>query len=355
MEAREEGGERESAGDALAAADDREPHDPGLAEAPPAPATLSARALFKKARRQRLVQHLREAGGLQAVVTPVTASPHPFVCDARDHAETPFEAFRDVEPLLFRLALALGKTKATLRILDPFYCEGSVKTHLGRLGFPLVRNENEDFWAALAASSVPPFDVLVTNPPFSGDHMQRTLAFAHASGKPFLLLMPQFVAKKPFYYEWLKAAAAKATLFVPPVFLGPSHKAYLFAAPLHDASGERKLVEDRTFECEGPTTAAAAVGASAPAPTSLSSAPVPKAYRQGFQIFAGKFQCVWFVSLGAHQDTLLAFWRKKYEAIAHCRMAADPEALPQLMAAQKLSPALRRLRKKVAASSTEGV
>jgi hypothetical protein len=58
---------------------------------------------------------------------------------------------------------------------------------------------------------------------------------------------------------------------------------------------------------------------------------------------------VWFASLGVHHDAIVAYWRKKYEAIALCRMAGDPELLPQLMAARKTTPALRRFKKKIAA------
>ena len=39
-----------------------------------------------------------------------------------------------------QLAQALGKTKATLRIYDPYYCEGSMAKHLARLGFTDVYN-----------------------------------------------------------------------------------------------------------------------------------------------------------------------------------------------------------------------
>ena len=58
---------------------------------------------------------------------------------------------------------------------------------------------------------------------------------------------------------------------------------------------------------------------------------------------------MWFASLGPHHDAIVAYWRKKYEAIALCRMAGDPEQLPQLMAARKTTPALRRFKKKIAA------
>ena len=61
------------------------------------------------------------------------------------------------------------------------------------------------------------------------------------------------------------------------------------------------------------------------------------------------------MSLGAaHHASIVAYWRKKYEAIALCRMAGDPEQLPQLMAARKATPALRRFKKKLAARGEGG-
>lgn len=134
--------------------------------------------------------------------------------------------------------------KAALRIYDPFFCEGRVVRLLSGLGFENVYNRNEDFYAAKAAGmkarrwwqhvwfhrhrgdqpssesdsiqrcttwiahhrlplhptshnanaatgKLPEFDVLVTNPPFSGDHIERTLAFALACRKPWFLLLPQ--------------------------------------------------------------------------------------------------------------------------------------------------------------------
>ena len=94
-------------------------------------------------------------------------TPTPAHSDWHDHCETPFEAYRDVEPLLFRLAEQLGRTKATLRIYDPYFCEGSMVQHLGRLGFASVHNRNEDCYRVWSSGRTPQFDVLITNPPYS--------------------------------------------------------------------------------------------------------------------------------------------------------------------------------------------
>lgn len=237
----------------------------------------------KAAKRAKLLASQRLPGGIAAIVTPAAVPAHPFAADPHDHAETPFEAYQDVEPVLFRLASLLGRSKASVKLYDPFYCAGSVKRHLARLGFDSVRNDNVDFYGA----PTPQFDVLVSNPPFSGDHMPRTVAFAVASGKPWLLLMPDFVAQK----AWFRAAvglsgrdegggggagragaamgrhgdaaaksahvsgAASAAAFgaalpappsavggaaaaLPPVlFIGPTERPYVFAAPGRDRDG----------------------------------------------------------------------------------------------------------------------
>ncbi len=39
---------------------------------------------------------------------------------------------------------------------------------MGQRGFTKVYNQNEDFYAAIDLNTCPPFDVLVTNPPYSG-------------------------------------------------------------------------------------------------------------------------------------------------------------------------------------------
>lgn len=270
----------------------------------------------KAAKRARLLAAQQEKGGLTAIVTPQNAVEHPFEALAEDAAETPFEAYRDLEPMLFRLALDLKKSKETLRIYDPFYAAGSVVKHLARLGFTNVYNKNEDFYAVVREGRTPPFDVLVTNPPFSGDHMKRTLDFALSCGKPFLLLLPEFVEDKKYYVRYVKAitegaAAPLSTLgLTAPVYLGPSRRAYQFSAPGRSIDGVKAFVE-RTHHAELP-----------------------------FQVFACSFQCVWYLQLGVHREALVPWWRKKYEAIVQCALSeTTAAALPQLSKAGKAKAA----------------
>ena len=81
-------------------------------------------------------------------------------------------------------------------LADPYFCEGSVVRHLGKLGFTSVYNRNEDFYAVVAAGRVPDHDVLVTNPPYSSDHMQRILRFCAASNRhvhPMMNILQQYI------------------------------------------------------------------------------------------------------------------------------------------------------------------
>ncbi len=97
-----------------------------------------------------------------------------------------------MSPFLVKLAQRLGKPKADLCIWDPYYCAGQVKVHLRKLGFKNVVNENKDFYALIEQQQLPPFDVLMTSPPYSRDHIERCLDFAVTCNKPFFILMPQY-------------------------------------------------------------------------------------------------------------------------------------------------------------------
>eukprot|EP01045_Picozoa_sp_COSAG04_P000333 COSAG04_NODE_7_length_45988_cov_220.188869_18_plen_76_part_00 len=54
--------------------------------------------------------------------------------------------------------------------------------HLQRLGFESVYNRNEDFYAAIEDGRTPEHDVVVTNPPYSGDHAARLLRWCGGGG-----------------------------------------------------------------------------------------------------------------------------------------------------------------------------
>lgn len=151
-----------------------------------------------------------------APALPPAPPPEPLVFPANeeDHCETAPEAYADVVPLLKLLARSLGVPPASLRIYDPYYCNGAVARHLAAAGFPHVRNVNEDFYAADAAGTIPRFDVLLTNPPYSADHPERLLAYCARTRTPWLALMPNWVYAKP-YFAAASDAAPLQFLLVP--------------------------------------------------------------------------------------------------------------------------------------------
>ena len=58
----------------------------------------------------------------------LTTSMHPFQISASDHCETPRDAYEDIVPFLEKIARDLGKTRESLTIYDPYYCEGTEST-----------------------------------------------------------------------------------------------------------------------------------------------------------------------------------------------------------------------------------
>jgi hypothetical protein len=148
----------------------------------------------------------------------------PFDTDPDDHCETPIESYRDIVPMLEQLE----DYNTSLSIYDPYYCNGSVKVHLKELGFPKVYNEKEDCYLCWKSGvGYPTFDVLITNPPYSEDHIPKLIAHLTSKmfhNKPFMLLMPEWVHKKDYYMAAMKRAK------IQPFFLVPK-KRYVYLPP----------------------------------------------------------------------------------------------------------------------------
>ena len=175
---------------------------------------LSAKARKKLIKKDSdKLAELRERG---------TAIVHQFEANEADHCETSAESYRDIAPLLELLSQKLGKQVA---IYDPYYCAGSMKQHLSALGFSDVYNENEDFYQTIEQAKVPPHDVLITNPPFGEEHMRRLLQFTQSNAKPFFLLLPEYVRRKPYFLTAVNEGKIK------PVYLCPKAR-YHFWSPI---------------------------------------------------------------------------------------------------------------------------
>ena len=103
--------------------------------------------------------------------------------------------------ILTRRQPPTGKSRAELVIYDPFFCDGATVRHLRGLGFETVINRNRDFYKDLRDGDIPAHDVLVTNPPYSGDHKVQAIDFAVEGnhGRPWLFLLPNYCVTKRYY------------------------------------------------------------------------------------------------------------------------------------------------------------
>jgi hypothetical protein len=151
---------------------------------------------------------------------PADGSPEfPFETDPDDHCESPLEAYNDIAPLLQLCG-------SNVSIYDPYYCDGTVAKNLNTLGFPDVYNRKEDCYQVWASSkSYPSFNVLVTNPPYSGDHIEKLMHHISSKqfgDKPWFLLLPQFVHKKDYYVN--------STAHISPFYVVP-RKRYVYLPP----------------------------------------------------------------------------------------------------------------------------
>ena len=134
-----------------------------------------------------------------SVILP-SLSRHNFETNSLDHCETPLYAYQHIQPLLEMVSKQLNMESSKLRIYDPYYCDGAVIRHLASLGYDNVINENTDFYQRIQENTIPEYDVLLTNPPYSDDHIERLLHFVtQQNRKPFCLLMPNWVARKADY------------------------------------------------------------------------------------------------------------------------------------------------------------
>lgn len=223
---------------------------------------------------------------------------YPFVVDSSDHCETPLRAYKHISPLLEQIALLHGLSKCKLRIYDPYYCRGTVVERLRSLGFPQVHNVKQDFYRCIKDGRVPAHDVLLTNPPYSADHLFRILTYCchglmnaeelntkhkqqkkSLTCKPWLLLLPSYVYVKRWFGKMMKAANEI------PVFLCPRGEKYQY---------------DSFYEQSGPEA------------------------RSPFPSF-------WYIGgLGELKQPLLAWWEREGKvSIPECSLACCIEELPR--------------------------
>ena len=102
----------------------------------------------------------------------------------------------------------------SLKIYDPFYCDGRTKVLLRKLGYESVIHEKRDFYADVKKSKVPLHQVFMTNPPYSDDHKEKLFNYVcERYGVPFLLLLPSYVASKGYYRKIVQCYSDRFQFF----------------------------------------------------------------------------------------------------------------------------------------------
>ncbi len=147
---------------------------------------------------------IEEMKRIESGDTPPSGPSFPYKTDEDDHCETPLQAYADIQSILDALCKSMGKSKSSLRIYDPYFCNGSVVKHLSSLGYSNVYNKKEDCYAVWEAQEEPPIDVFITNPPYSADHIDKLMTYITSTkfgSKPWLLLMPNWVHKKDYFEQ----------------------------------------------------------------------------------------------------------------------------------------------------------
>lgn len=154
----------------------------------------------------------------------------PYPTNPDDHCETPLQSYTDVLPILSELCKGFSTEKKSLKVYDPYYCDGSVVKHLSTLGFNSVYNKREDCYEVWTSNSEPQHDVFLTNPPYSDDHIEKLMRHVTSSSfgnTPWLLLMPQWVHKKDYY---INATTKNSTRPCNPFYIVPK-KRYVYLPP----------------------------------------------------------------------------------------------------------------------------
>jgi hypothetical protein len=183
-------------------------------------ATSSVSSSDKKQKQNSTIKKIMH----ESAVDDLNSYPYEVLPD--DHCETPLEAYQDISPLLSAFATSISKSPSNLSIYDPFFCEGSMVERLNSLGFQSVYNRKEDFYEVKKnLSRLPSFDLLLTNPPYSADHMDRLLHFCiNEINVPFCLLLPNYVYMKDYYVKYSNSFSF--TYIIP-----KNGKRYLYTTP----------------------------------------------------------------------------------------------------------------------------
>lgn len=130
---------------------------------------------------------------------------HAFDTNVLDHCETPRAAYEHLREFLEVMGQSMKMPTASMRVWDPYYCDGTMKRIFTEMGFTNIIHDNADFYQLIEKRNIPPHEVLVTNPPYSEDHIHRLLDFVVGTEipnrRPVCLLLPNWVSRRPDYEE----------------------------------------------------------------------------------------------------------------------------------------------------------
>ena len=186
-------------------------------EVPPSADSLTNRQRRRAEKRKREKESKGGANDQANVMLPKQpkvpkATTWTFDVDYNDHFETPKVAYEDIQPILHEITRAKSKTNDDLIIYDPYYCAGGMVEMLTELGYHKIINNNRDFYTDIAKKQIPNHDMLITNPPYSGEHKTKLLhyllsttlkEFPLGQAKPFALLLPIYTANKNYWKEFV--------------------------------------------------------------------------------------------------------------------------------------------------------
>ena len=169
---------------------------------------------------------------------------HNFKAESSDHYETPMQAYRHIERVLNRIAKVARKSKESFTIYDPYFCDGKVIKNFKTLGWSKVVNVNKDFYKDIQEGTLPKYDVLVTNPPYSFDHIEKILSFCQKNRhcKCFALLLPNYSYRSRFFKEYFDSNFSEGISYKP-FFIAPVER-YVYCRPMSCETS--KFIEKET-------------------------------------------------------------------------------------------------------------
>lgn len=158
---------------------------------------------FKQSKKRKIEVEMHDDHSTpqEILESAVPSLEYSFPAEDDDHCETPLKAYEDIASIIRFYALTINKSPTEVKIYDPYFCEGRVVDRLSSLGFTNVYNQNEDFYTIQCENKIPEYDILVTNPPYSHDNIEKLISFCRKSTKPWLILVPNYVYMKDYYHH----------------------------------------------------------------------------------------------------------------------------------------------------------